>query len=194
MQPHLGTVRAAAGLVADGINLKRRARGSTALSAEAAVAAAVRWLRDHTLQFVQATPMGAPPAARFTAAARVLLAKAAEYGRQPDPPPALGGDMDVAMASLPASAPKRKEAEMEDTQPHSAHSHPPSVHSVSGVVAALQAAEWMDETPAGNTLTPLSMEATRRRPGGGLPGGHAGRRQPPGHSFRGCRPPRGHRG
>ena len=145
-------IRAATALMADGINLKRRARGAIALKAEKAASVALDWLSNNTDGFVDATPQGACPELRFEMAAGAMLTSSKAYGRTDPPPAILGGGLDRDMAALTTSSPlKRREGELGDTSPHPAH----SVHSPGGI----EAPEYMDASLDGESLPPLSMEA-----------------------------------
>ena len=122
MAGHEPAIRAATALMADGINLKRRARGAIALKAEKAASVALDWLSNNTDGFVDATPQGACPELRFEMAAGAMLTSSKAYGRTDPPPAILGGGLDRDMAALTTSSPlKRREGELGDTSPHPAH-------------------------------------------------------------------------
>ena len=100
MSDHEVCIRNAIGSMARGINIKRVQRGALALDGHAAVRTARDWIADNTDSFVNATPSGASPEARFDAAAAALATKAAAYACSP-PAPVLGGGFDQAMDALP---------------------------------------------------------------------------------------------
>ena len=153
---HEACIRSAIGFMARGINVKRLQRGSLELDGPTSAKTALVWISDNTDSFVNATPQGSSPEARFDAAATALPPRRAAYACSPSAP-VLGGGFDQAMNALPAAAvaPKRKEAEIAHTSPHPAH----SVRSVDGMMVELAKAEWIDSTPPGETLPQLQDAA-----------------------------------
>ena len=88
---HEACIRSAIGFMARGINVKRLQRGSLELDGPTAAKTALVWISDNTDSFVNATPQGSSPEARFDAAATALPPRRPPMP-VPPPPPSLGED------------------------------------------------------------------------------------------------------